>query len=218
MKKSKFYNTDYCTPQLDANAILIDTNIDDRKLLLRVCTELKNCISKTVRQEEDKRLEDVILVCETMIVNTYVDESKDITEYDVSTFKRGLVGAINDSIWIIKDICKNIKWDNCNRHENSYEKFCAILSLLNGDIDSDLSTLNILMEDDSSCEMCCVSLEGETIMEGNYWDFHNGCHGLNKYLRFDTRRELVGCLKSYYQGMGFKVNSSNTTYDYESKY
>ena len=30
---------------------------------------------------------------------------------------------------------------------------------------------------DTSCEMAEVSLNGECLMMGNFWDFHPGCHG-----------------------------------------
>lgn len=39
----------------------------------------------------------------------------------------------------------------------------------------------ILVEVDRSCEMGRVSLNDECIMEGNYWDFHPGCHGIDEY-------------------------------------
>ena len=30
-----------------------------------------------------------------------------------------------------------------------------------------------------SCEMATVDLNGDCLMMGNYWDFHNGCHGMD---------------------------------------
>ena len=54
------------------------------------------------------------------------------------------------------------------------------------------STINtILLKEDSSCEMAVVSVNGKCIMEGNYWDFHNGCHGINEYGEFNSRAELI---------------------------
>jgi hypothetical protein len=32
--------------------------------------------------------------------------------------------------------------------------------------------------------MAKVSLDGKTVMEGNFWDFHPGCHGLYQYGEF----------------------------------
>lgn len=35
----------------------------------------------------------------------------------------------------------------------------------------------ILIEKDEAVEMARVSINGEWLMQGNYWDFHPGCHG-----------------------------------------
>jgi hypothetical protein len=42
----------------------------------------------------------------------------------------------------------------------------------------------ILIETDRSCEMARVSIDGKCVMEGNFWDFHPGCHGINEYGEF----------------------------------
>lgn len=44
----------------------------------------------------------------------------------------------------------------------------------------------ITMQVDRTCEMAKVSLNGKLIMEGNFWDFHPGCHGIRKYGYFDS--------------------------------
>ena len=49
----------------------------------------------------------------------------------------------------------------------------------------------ILVKTDPSCKMAEVYLDGELVMNGNYWDFHNGCWGIDKYGRFDNYHELV---------------------------
>jgi hypothetical protein len=49
----------------------------------------------------------------------------------------------------------------------------------------------ILVRTDSSCEMAEVYLDGELVMNGNYWDFHNGCHGIYKYGEFNSVDGLV---------------------------
>ncbi len=49
----------------------------------------------------------------------------------------------------------------------------------------------ILVKTDSSCEMAEVYLDGELVMSGNYWDFHNRCHGIHKYGEFNNISELV---------------------------
>lgn len=40
-----------------------------------------------------------------------------------------------------------------------------------------------------SCEMATVELNGECLMMGNFWDFHNNCHGM-KIPEFSNYREL----------------------------
>lgn len=53
------------------------------------------------------------------------------------------------------------------------------------------NTNTILLREDESCSMACVRLNGKCIMEGNYWDFHNGCHGIDEYGEFNSRSELI---------------------------
>lgn len=41
----------------------------------------------------------------------------------------------------------------------------------------------ILVEKEESVEMARVSINGEWVMQGNYWDFHRNCHrGLTQQL------------------------------------
>lgn len=49
----------------------------------------------------------------------------------------------------------------------------------------------ILIKTDSSCEMAAVYLNDQIIMEGNYWDFHSGCHGIYEYGNFNSIDELI---------------------------
>ena len=49
----------------------------------------------------------------------------------------------------------------------------------------------ILVKTDRSCEMAAVYLNDELVMSGNYWDFHNGCHGIHKYGEFNSVDDLV---------------------------
>ena len=49
----------------------------------------------------------------------------------------------------------------------------------------------ILVKTDPSCSMAEVYLDDELVMFGNYWDFHNGCHGIHKYGEFNSVDELV---------------------------
>ena len=49
----------------------------------------------------------------------------------------------------------------------------------------------ILIETDRSCEMARVSIDGKGVMEGNFWDFHPGCHGINEYGEFGGFDDLA---------------------------
>jgi len=44
---------------------------------------------------------------------------------------------------------------------------------------------------DESCEMAVVLLNDECVMEGNYWDFYNGCHDIQEYGEFNNYFGLV---------------------------
>lgn len=53
-----------------------------------------------------------------------------------------------------------------------------------------LAEKNIIMVGiQESCEMATVELNGECLMMGNFWDFHNNCHGMN-IPDFSSYREL----------------------------
>lgn len=47
----------------------------------------------------------------------------------------------------------------------------------------------ILVGIQESCDMATVELNGECLMMGNNWDFHNSCHGM-KVPAFNSYREL----------------------------
>jgi hypothetical protein len=46
---------------------------------------------------------------------------------------------------------------------------------------SEAKEIIILVQTDGSCEMARVSIDGKGVMEGNFWDFHPGCHNINAY-------------------------------------
>lgn len=47
----------------------------------------------------------------------------------------------------------------------------------------------VLVGIQESCDMATVELNGECLMMGNFWDFHNNCHGM-KIPDFKSYREL----------------------------
>lgn len=56
----------------------------------------------------------------------------------------------------------------------------------------------ILIEVDDSSEMARISLNGTMIMEGNFWDFHPGCH-LNVTQEYGHFDNYVGLSTKIYQ-------------------
>jgi hypothetical protein len=78
----------------------------------------------------------------------------------------------------------------------------------------------ILIEIDSSVKMARVSLDGEGIMEGNFWDFHPGTHGITKYGKFNSHHTLAGAIYSTLVRSGVPYNHIKTTrkeYDWKSE-
>lgn len=75
------------------------------------------------------------------------------------------------------------------------------------------SKVNIItIYKDPSCEMAKVKLNKAWIMEGNYWDFHPGCHGINTYGDFKGPDGLATAIASYLQKKGETVEIKRTTY------
>lgn len=73
----------------------------------------------------------------------------------------------------------------------------------------------ILFEKDESCEMAAVSLNDKCIMEGNYWDFHPGCHGINEYGDFNSPHKLVKAIQLKLLKEGKDVEIITKNYKYE---
>lgn len=78
----------------------------------------------------------------------------------------------------------------------------------------------ILIEVDQSCQMARVSVDGRFIMEGNFWDFHPGTHGLYLYGNFTCYNSLAGRLYSNMLSCGIAYNEIATIrkeYDYRKE-
>lgn len=69
----------------------------------------------------------------------------------------------------------------------------------------------ILIEVDQSCEMARVSVDGELIMEGNFWDFKPTTNGLWHYGKFTCYNSLGGCIYSTMVKAGIPYNEIATT-------
>lgn len=68
---------------------------------------------------------------------------------------------------------------------------------------------------DKSCEMAEVLLNDEVVMCGNFWDFHNDCHGM-KMADFRGYNSLVSELESALKDYGKNVEiftDKNWKYD-----
>ncbi len=52
-------------------------------------------------------------------------------------------------------------------------------------------------------------------MNGNYWDFHNGCWGLETFGQFDSSMGLVSVIESYLIKEGYSCEIKKENYTYE---
>lgn len=68
---------------------------------------------------------------------------------------------------------------------------------------------------DKGCDMAKVVLNEECIMEGNYWDFHNGCYGMNDLPNFRTFSGLKDIIEKYVKSLGKEIEISYQSYKYE---
>ncbi len=71
------------------------------------------------------------------------------------------------------------------RRHDVMDKIKELKSQLKSIIDAENKEIIILVQTDGSCEMARVSIDGVGVMEGNFWDFHPGCHGINEYGDFN---------------------------------
>ena len=67
---------------------------------------------------------------------------------------------------------------------------------------------------DRSCEMAIVLVDGDCVMEGNYWDFHPGCHGIDAYGDFRGVDDLVKKVKRKLLSDGHDVVVDTIQYKY----
>lgn len=77
-------------------------------------------------------------------------------------------------------------------------------------LDNNIITIKI----DSSKEMRCVEVNGREIMEGNSWDFHPGCHGM-ELPDFNSSSELAELFNGMFKSNG---NDSEIVIDRNWKY
>ena len=76
--------------------------------------------------------------------------------------------------------------------------------------------VTITVEIDNTCDMASVFDSNGQGMEGNYWDFHNGCHGLYHLKQFNSVEEFITALKDFNEAKGEQVEIVRKTYKYEN--
>jgi hypothetical protein len=78
---------------------------------------------------------------------------------------------------------------------------------------------------DNSCEMAKVKIGNQVVFEGNFWDFHPGCHGsilMNEYTGnidhviddFHGASDFFHQIIATYYKYGFEVKETKTSYKY----
>ncbi|WP_431785855.1 hypothetical protein [Paenibacillus lactis] len=67
---------------------------------------------------------------------------------------------------------------------------------------------------DKSCSMASVEVNGKCLMMGNFWDFHNGCHGMNDIPSFRGYNSLVQLIEKYISSQGKSVEVIRKEWDY----
>jgi hypothetical protein len=73
----------------------------------------------------------------------------------------------------------------------------------------------IKIQVDLSCEMARVSIDGKGVMEGNFWDFHPGCHAINEYGDFEGHDDLATVIGESLRKNGYVVETLRESYKYE---
>lgn len=74
--------------------------------------------------------------------------------------------------------------------------------------------ITIIIKVDKSCDMACVYDSLGNGMEGNYCDFHNGCHGLYDIDEFDSYLSLAKVLELKHIKEGNSVKIIKEDYKY----
>lgn len=128
-------------------------------------------------------------------------------------FDRGTVVSVSDDGKV-----GTIRWDS----DGGTEKYDASTFFgvgegwVMGDKELDDDIVEILV--DRSCEMARVSLNGNCVMEGNFWDFHPGCHGITDYGDFRGYSGLATAISMKLYSEGKKPKIVNGSYNYLAQF
>lgn len=68
---------------------------------------------------------------------------------------------------------------------------------------------------DNNCDMAKLLLNGKIILEGNFWDFHNGCYGMYDIPDFNSINELKNIIVNRIESQNLKVEIIIGEYEYE---
>lgn len=81
----------------------------------------------------------------------------------------------------------------------------------------DLTEKNVLeILEDNDCDMAKVIVNGTVFLEGNNWDFHNGCYGHYDLPDFNSVEELKEIIIHYIEDIkGLKLEVKQGSYSYE---
>ena len=67
---------------------------------------------------------------------------------------------------------------------------------------------------DKSCEMAAVSIENDTIMTGNFWDFYPECYGIKVFGDFGSYTGLAFAVQRAYEKKGHKAKVTRWDAEY----
>lgn len=75
--------------------------------------------------------------------------------------------------------------------------------------------IEIIVKTDNSTSMAHVYDNKGNSLEGNFWDFHNGCHGNYNLPEFNNLNEYIDVLKQLHHNDGNLVKIIRKSYKYK---
>lgn len=79
------------------------------------------------------------------------------------------------------------------------------------------NTIEIKILIDKPSQMAKITCDGKCIMEGNFWDFYSGCHGIIEWGDFNSMEELIENIAKKYKNDGYIVSIIRESYKYEQE-
>lgn len=78
--------------------------------------------------------------------------------------------------------------------------------------------ITIIVKIDRESNMAWVTDNNGNTLEGNFWDFHNGCHGNWDLPEFKNLEEYIQVLKNLNINKGYNVIINRKAYEYYSRF